>query len=74
VAWGGVNCGKAMPAGLSDVKAISAGDKYALALKNDGTVLAWGCISEGLTPPAGLPGLVAISAGSEHALAMTAIP
>jgi alpha-tubulin suppressor-like RCC1 family protein len=59
---------------LSGVKAISAGDKFSLALKDDGTVVAWGCISEGLTPPAGLPGLVAISGGGEHALAMTAVP
>jgi alpha-tubulin suppressor-like RCC1 family protein len=63
-----------MPAGLSGIKAISAGVNFSLALKDDGTVVAWGCTSEGLTPPAGLPGLVAISAGGEHALAMTAVP
>lgn len=32
---------------LSDVKAISAGGGFTLALKNDGTVWAWGCNENG---------------------------
>jgi len=32
---------------LSDVKAISAGGSFSLALKNDGTVWAWGCNESG---------------------------
>jgi len=33
--------------GISEVKAISAGGVFSLALKNDGTVWAWGCNEHG---------------------------
>jgi len=43
VAWGDNNDGETdVPAGLSGVVAIAAGDDYSLALKSDGTVVAWG--------------------------------
>ena len=32
-----------MPAGLTDVRDISAGHAHCLALKNNGTIAAWGC-------------------------------
>ena len=43
---------------MTGVTAISAGSYFALALKNDGTVVGWG----GSTVPAGLTGVTAISA------------
>jgi alpha-tubulin suppressor-like RCC1 family protein len=43
VAWGDRCCGQTVvPAGLSGVTAIAAGDYSSLALKADGTVVAWG--------------------------------
>jgi hypothetical protein len=64
-----------VPAGLSNVVAISAGDAHSLALQNDGTVVAWGDIfnSSGWAPeivPTGLSNVVAISAGYDHSLAL----
>ena len=43
VAWGYNDYGQTnVPAGLSGVTAIAAGDYHSLALKSDGTVVAWG--------------------------------
>ncbi|MGE5379947.1 MAG: S-layer homology domain-containing protein [Methylocystaceae bacterium] len=50
---------------------ISAGYFHALALKNDGTVVAWGSGTNGQTNvPDGLNGVVAVSAGGYHSLAL----
>ena len=44
-----------VPAGLSGVMAVAAGDYHSLALKADGTVVAWGDNNYGqCTVPAGL--------------------
>ena len=74
VAWGSNLEGQTnVPAGLSGVTAISAGNKHNLALQNDGTVVAWGCVTLDNAPctvPAGLSGVTAISAGGFHNLAL----
>jgi len=67
--------------GLTDVKAITAGDFYAAALKNDGTVWYWGAPS-GLvngsslfTTPfklSGIDNVTAIAGGSHHLLMLKA--
>ncbi|MGB7963284.1 MAG: PxKF domain-containing protein, partial [Propionicimonas sp.] len=60
-----------VPAGLSGVTAIAAGDYHNLALKGDGTVVAWGNNDYGQgTVPAGLVEVTAISAGYFHSLAL----
>jgi VCBS repeat-containing protein len=59
------------PVGLTDLKAIAAGDFFTAALRTDGTVVAFG--EDGLgesTVPPGLAGVVAISAGGNHTLAL----
>jgi len=72
VAWGLNNEGQTrVPAGLSGVVAIAAGDRHTVALKSDGTVVAWGWNSDGQTRvPAGLRGVVAIAAGFFHTVAL----
>ena len=61
-----------MPAGLSNVVAISGGSFHSLALKYDGTVVAWGDDSAGQidVPAAALSNVVAIAAGGFHSLAL----
>ncbi|MEJ7616748.1 MAG: hypothetical protein WKF30_07230 [Pyrinomonadaceae bacterium] len=68
--------------GLSNVRAIAAGEDHSLALKNDGTVWAWGRndlgqLGNGEQTPSftpvrvsGLTGAVSISAGGNHNLAI----
>ncbi|MET1007718.1 MAG: hypothetical protein ABWX96_19365 [Propionibacteriaceae bacterium] len=61
------------PAGLTDVVAISAGARQALALHADGTVVAWGVgAGPGLdgTPPGQWSDVVSISAGSGNSLGL----
>ncbi|GAA3610866.1 RCC1 domain-containing protein [Microlunatus ginsengisoli] len=59
------------PAGLTDVVAVAAGERHALALRADGTVVGWGSDVVGqATPPPGLTGVVAISAGQDHSVAV----
>ena len=72
VAWGSETFGKTrVPAGLSGVVAIAAGDRHTVALKQDGTVVAWGKNDDGQTTvPAGLSGVVAIAAGRDHTVAL----
>ncbi|HEX6700614.1 MAG TPA: hypothetical protein VF101_07770 [Gaiellaceae bacterium] len=67
--WGQCN----VPAGLSAVTAVAAGQYHSLALKRDSTVVAWGCGAN--TPgqcsvPSGLSGVTAIAAGTDQSLAL----
>ena len=56
-----------MPAGLSNVVAIAAGDNHSLALTRDGTLVTWGASCCGLTNiPPNLTNIVAIAAGGEQ--------
>jgi hypothetical protein len=70
--WGWNHVGQLdIPAGLTDVVAVSASQITSLALKSDGTVVAWGFdVNGAVTVPAGLSNVVAISAGSSHSLAL----
>ncbi len=72
VAWGYNKFGQTtVPAGLSGVVAIAAGEYHTVALKQDGTVVAWGYNGYGeTTVPAGLSGVVAITAGGYHTVAL----
>ncbi|MCX6924577.1 MAG: immunoglobulin domain-containing protein [Verrucomicrobia bacterium] len=68
IGWSATNT---LPAGLSDVIAISAGGDHDLALKTDGTVVAWGENTFGQsTVPAGLNNVIAVAAGGYHNLAL----
>jgi alpha-tubulin suppressor-like RCC1 family protein len=68
VAWGRSDYGEGhVPAGLSNVVAISAGYFHNLALKSDGTVVAWGGKDAQIAAvPPGLSGVTAISAAEWH--------
>ena len=69
--WGGDRGQATVPAGLSDVVAISAGGLHSLALKADGTVVAWGDNLYGQTNvPSGLTNVLAIAGCFEHNLAL----
>jgi hypothetical protein len=72
VAWGKSDYGQTnMPAGLSTLTAITAGESYTVALKSDGTVVAWGNDDYGQTDvPAGLSNVTAIAAGEYHTVAL----
>ena len=60
-----------MPAGLTNVVAIAAGNYHSLALRYDGTVVAWGDDSAGQTNvPPGLSNVVAVAAGGFHSVAL----
>ncbi|MBI5686229.1 MAG: hypothetical protein HZC54_14245 [Verrucomicrobia bacterium] len=71
IAWGANDFGQTnVPAGLTGVAAITAGEGCNMALRSDGTVVAWGYNVNGATNvPAGLSGVSAISAG-EHGMAL----
>ena len=72
VAWGKNDDGQTtVPAGLSGVVAIAAGDQHTVALKQDGTVVAWGSDSFGITTvPWFLSRVVALAAGGLHTVAL----
>jgi alpha-tubulin suppressor-like RCC1 family protein len=74
VAWGSNHSGQAMvPAGLSNVVAVGAGEYHSLAVRADGTVAAWGDNTFGQTDvPAGLSNVVAVAAGYSYSLALRA--
>src|SRR6185503_10922932 len=71
-AWGNNRYGQCnVPASLTNVVAIAAGDRYSFALRSDGTVVEWGDNYFGQnTVPAGLTNVVAIAAGRYHSLAL----
>jgi alpha-tubulin suppressor-like RCC1 family protein len=72
VAWG-YNSYKqtTIPAGLTDVQAIAAGQFHTVALQRDGIVVAWGYNNSGQTNvPPGLTNVAAIAAGSDHTIAL----
>jgi alpha-tubulin suppressor-like RCC1 family protein len=59
------------PAGLSNVIAVAAGMYHALALKEDGTVVAWGDNTYNQTNvPAGLSNVVSITARDNYNVAL----
>lgn len=72
VAWGDNTYGQTtIPAGLTNVVAVAAGDNFNVALKGDGTVIAWGDNALGQTNvPPNLTNVVAISACRSHVLAL----
>jgi predicted lipoprotein with Yx(FWY)xxD motif len=72
VVWGTNSHGQLdVPAGLSDVVAVSTADYHTLALKADGTVVAWGANWNGqLNLPSELSDVVAVSAGEPVNLAL----
>lgn len=70
--WGwGRNDFTNLPVALSNVVAVEAGYNHAVALKNDGKVVAWGLNNKNQTNvPSGLSNVVAISAKADHTLAL----
>ncbi|MGD0411850.1 MAG: ice-binding family protein [Verrucomicrobiota bacterium] len=72
VAWGNDDYGETnMPAGLSTLTAVTAGESYTVALKSDGTVVAWGNDDYGQSDaPPGLSNVTAIAAGEYHTVAL----
>jgi hypothetical protein len=70
VVWGDNTYGQTnVPAGLSNVVAISAGGAHCLALKGDGTAVSWGAYK---TVPAGLSNVVAVAGGDSGSLFLRA--
>lgn len=72
-AWGcnGVAGQIDVPANLTNVLAIAAGQVHGVALKNDGTLGAWGDNRYGqATVPSGLNSVMAIGAGGYHSMAV----
>jgi PKD repeat protein len=59
--------GSGVPAGLTGVVAIAAGDAFGLALKSNGRLARWGSAP---TVPSTLTGVVAIAASHSYALAL----
>jgi alpha-tubulin suppressor-like RCC1 family protein len=72
VAWGDNSCGQInVPIGLTDVRAIAAGQFHTVALRHDGTVVSWGDTRFGQgTLPHGMRAVVAIAAGARHTVAL----
>ncbi|NQX01482.1 putative Ig domain-containing protein, partial [bacterium] len=73
IAWGSSSYSlNSVPAGLTDVIEISAGDYITAALKSDGQVVVWGSTSSDATvvPPAA-QGTVQLAAGYGHILALS---
>ncbi len=70
--WGLNDSGQAnVPAGLTDVKAVSAGGGHLLALLEDGGVVAWGDNRYGQTNvPPSATNIIAVAAGTLHSVAL----
>ncbi len=67
--WG---YGSSLPGGLTNIMAISAGERHSLALKCDGSIVSWGYYRpQVLVVPEGLSNVVAIAAGNDFFLAIT---
>jgi len=73
VAWGYNGYGQTnVPACLSNVVRVSAGDDHSAALRSDGSVVAWGYNANGQTTvPSGLTNVAFIAVAQSHALAIT---
>lgn len=69
VGWGSGYPITNMPGDLTNVIAIAAGYEHAVALREDGTVVAWG-YGSGKDVPVGLSNVVAVSAGYYHTVAL----
>lgn len=75
VGWGGMALYGAfdVPANAMNVVGIAAGPYHALALRNDGTVVAWGRNHTGqLNVPSDLHDAIAVAAGTTFSLALKA--
>ncbi len=74
IGWGANWYGQAnVPAGLSNVIAVSAGGTFSVALKADGTLAAWGDNRVGqIDVPFFLRDVVAIATGGYHGVALRA--
>ena len=80
--WGSDTYGQTdVPAGLSNVIALAAGNYHSLAVRGDGTVAAWGAgrTNSGVGPqygqsivPSSLSNVVAVAGGYYHSLALAA--
>lgn len=72
VTWGDNTYGQTnIPAGLTNVVSVVAGNTFVLALKSDGTIAAWGSnISGETTVPAGLSNVVALAGGNNFSVAL----
>jgi alpha-tubulin suppressor-like RCC1 family protein len=75
VAWGDNTYGQTnVPAGLSNVVAIAAGDFHSYALLTNGTISRWGDDSYGqLDAPLNLTNVIAVASGNYHGLALTPV-
>lgn len=72
-AWGDNTYGEVSgTSGLTNVKQVSGGEYFAVALNNDGTITQWGDTSNNETNnyPAGITGVTQVSAGAFFALAL----
>src|SRR5204863_1736111 len=71
-AWGRNNSGQSdVPAGLSNIIAISAGYEHNIALQSNGTLMVWGAGLDGQTnTPAGISNVLAFAAGKTHNVAI----
>ena len=72
IAWGNNSYGQTnLPAGLTNVVAISAGNQHGVALTESGRVVAWGNSSFGITSvPSNLTNVTAVEAGAFHTIAL----
>lgn len=74
IGWGQNGSGQLnVPADLTNVIALAAGDYHVLALRSDGSVVAWGgneFFYGETNVPSNLSNVVSIAAGSSHSLAL----
>ena len=72
--WGRSTAGQTnLPAGLTNITAVSCGGAHNLLLRSDGTVLSWGENDYGQTNvPPGLTNVVSISASGDSSMALKA--